>query len=123
MTSTRLQLLLNIASTETERHVLPTAILIRVVFALCNIICSFHKKLKTRMGPIFEISTSYFILSVKKLLEKLFSVNNLPILNYRNAALKTRLALEFVLKERASLYGNMNALNVKKLQGRLIAFL
>ena len=39
---------------------------------------------------------------MKKLLEKLFSVNDLPILNYGNVALKTRLVPEFALKERVS---------------------
>ena len=44
----------------------------------------------------------FHLWSVKKLLEKLFSINDLPISNYGNAALKMRLALEFALKERVS---------------------
>ena len=35
-------------------------------------------------------------------MEKFFSVNDLPISNYGNVALKTRLVPEFVLRERAS---------------------
>ena len=40
----------------------------------------------------------FYLQSGKKLLEKLFSVNDLSISNYRNAALKTRLVPEFALK-------------------------
>ena len=40
--------------------------------------------------------------SAKKLLEILFSVNDLPISNYRNLVLKMRLAPKFALKERTS---------------------
>ena len=56
--------------------------------------------------------------SVKKLLEKLFSVNDLPISNYGNAALKTRLAPEFALNNRiqkTSLYGNMQHIKCIKI--------
>ena len=44
----------------------------------------------------------FHLWSVKKLLEKLFSVNDFLISNYGNLALKTKLALEFALKERYS---------------------
>ena len=61
-------------------------VLVSVVFALSNIICRFHKKLKKLLRMFFHLS------STNKLLEKLVLVNFSP----------TSSLSQFGLKERAS---------------------